>query len=101
MIDKDGFLIASEKDDIINNKHYTENLFNLCITIGTLTKHSNLDVRNNTELISIKFAQSLLKLLIREINDNVFFISLIPEILNPALFKIEFERIIEGISRYY
>ncbi len=106
MIDKDGFLIASAKDDLFNDKNYNENLINLCIAIDTLAKYGSLDISNKTELISFEFRSKNLdqeksSILIREINKNITFISIIPEILNPDLFMIEFDRIIERISRYF
>ena len=103
MIDKDGFLIASAKDDFINDKNYNENLINLCIAVDTLTEYGCLDIRNKTELISIEFSglDQKSSILIREINNNVTFISIIPKILNLDLFKIEFDRIIEKISKYF
>ncbi len=75
MIDKDGFLIASAKDDFINDKNYNENLINLCIAVDTLTEYGCLDIRNKTELISIEFSglDQKSSILIREINNNVTF----------------------------
>ncbi len=103
LIDKNGFLIASEKDAFINDKNYNENLINLCNTIDNLAKYGSIDIKNNTELISIEFAYLNLKstILIREINNNITFISIFPKILNLELVKIEFDRIIERISRYF
>ena len=106
LIDKDGFVIDTIKDDILKDAVYEKCVIKLLMEIEALTNHNPeiIDYKNKVATISFNYEGDIFDrgfiVLIHQISDFLFLISMVPLVLDIDSIKQEFSKISREFSRY-
>ncbi len=110
VLDKDGFIISSEKDDSLDGKTYKKKLVNLFTTLESL---KIINFYKKTEFISFEVNKdenegenkdlysSGFKILIRSIDENIIFLSIFDTTLDIDENLPKFNEVVNKLSSYF
>ena len=110
VLDKDGFIISSEKDDSLDDKTYKKKLVNLFTTLESL---KIINFYKKTEYISFQVNEeenegenkglysSGFKILIRSIDENIIFLSIFDNTIDIEENLPKFNETVNKLSAYF
>ena len=110
LLDKDGFIISSEKDDSLDEKSYKKKLVNLFTTLESLkiinfyqkTEYISFDVNeDDKEEIDKRRYSKGFKILIRAIGENLIFLSIFDYTSDIDEMLPKFENVVNKLSTYF
>lgn len=107
VLDKDGFIIATLKDDFIEDELYNKKIINLYNAIDLLSKNGGelIDFNKQRELISFgvvdDFFNDGFMILIKNLEDKIAFLTVFPKLLNISPISTQFDKVIEELSKYF
>ncbi len=106
ILDKEGFILATIKDDFIDDDLYEKKIIAFYSAIDSLSKNDIglIDFDNKRELISVgvvdDFFNNGFMILIQSVADNLKLLAIFPSLLNIRPITSEFDKVINELSRY-
>lgn len=107
VLDNDGFIIATIKDDFMEDDLYNKKIINLYNVIDLLRKNDGelIDFHKDRELISFgvvdDFFNDGFMILVKSLENNLTFITIFPKLLNIRPISTQFEKVIDELSKYF
>ncbi|MFX1257968.1 MAG: hypothetical protein ACFFAN_08920, partial [Promethearchaeota archaeon] len=107
VLERDGFVIASLKDDFIDDNLYDKKIIDLYNALETMSNANSdlIDFNNKRVLISMgvvdEFLNNGFMIFIKAIGNSIIFITVFPKLLNLKPITNEFEKIVEQLSVYF
>jgi len=107
LMEKDGFIIASLKDDFLDSKECNKILISLYLSIEKLAEVSDdlINFKEEREIIAVGELGAYFKggvmIIIKSINENLTFLAVYPTLLNVRPILDEFNKAINELSIYF
>ncbi|MFX1256888.1 MAG: hypothetical protein ACFFAN_03435 [Promethearchaeota archaeon] len=107
MIDTDGFIITSFKDEIMEKEVFSKKIIDLFSAIESLSKkHKELiDFHNKRGFISVAVEEGFFRngftILLKSVGNNLIFLTIFPTLVNYEQIFAEFDKTVNELSNYF
>lgn len=107
LMEQDGFIIASLKDDYLDNEECNKLLISLHLSIEKLAEVSDdfINFKEKREVIAVGEVGAYFKrgvmIIFKSINENLTFLAVYPTLLNVRPILDEFNKAINELSIYF